>query len=183
MLTALKNDLYDVVQYIQDPVKLREELSVCYEGHVKESIQAVEIDPDISKEYKRQRTYLENSVEVLKKKLSRDVRGRKNDNMRVMQENVALIKEINQMRRELKLMHQVQRQRELNTSEAERSLQPVDASWNEKEAKRILSIQKEQISYLRKEVEEWQARLVNKRPISRERLSGMDDYSTAQQLH
>jgi hypothetical protein len=39
------------------------------------------------------------------------MRARKNDNMRIMQENVSLIKEINNMRREIKQMHQVQRQK------------------------------------------------------------------------
>ena len=72
-----------------------------------ERIQATEVDPDVNKEYKRQRQYLERSVEVLKRNLANDSKARKNDNMRVMQENVVLIKEINKMRREIKLLNQV----------------------------------------------------------------------------
>jgi len=78
-----------------------------FHKHVTERIQATEVDPDVNKEYKRQRQYLERSVEVLKRNLANDSKARKNDNMRIMQENVVLIKEINKMRREIKLLNQV----------------------------------------------------------------------------
>ena len=131
-LAALANDLSELVAFIQDPLTLKDAVKKCYQLHVTEKIQAAEVDPDVSKEYKRQKAYLDRSVDVLKKKLSRDLLSRRNDNMRLMQENVALIKEINKLRREIKLMHQVQRQKELNT--ATRPQQPMENDqWNEQE--------------------------------------------------
>ena len=141
---------------IQDPTKLKEGTKALYYTHVTERIQAAEVNPDVSKEYKRQRQYLERSVDVLKRKLGRDMKARKNDNMRVMQENVALIKEINKMRREIKLMHQVQRQRELNSSNADWEAQ--GAAWDEGEAYKILEMQRDNIENLRMRIEDSQQR-------------------------
>ena len=67
-------------------------------GHVK----SVEIDPDIYAEYISQRKYLEKSVAMLKKNLQKDSEIHKQDNLRIMRENVELIKEINKLRREIR---------------------------------------------------------------------------------
>lgn len=169
-LNTMKSELYQVVQHIQDPPQLRRDVSRLYRTFVNQKIQSVAVAPEVSKEYKRQKQHLEKTVHALKTKLARDVQSRKNDNMRIMQENVALIKEINTMRRDLKLMHQVQRQKELNTaSEAERHVQTVDPNWDEKEAQRVIDMQRAQVEELRTEIEMWQQRVVNQRPISRER--------------
>jgi chromosome segregation ATPase len=157
-LDSLANDLHQLVQVIQNPTKLKEGTKALYYTHVTERIQAAEVNPDVSKEYKRQRQYLERSVDVLKRKLGRDMKARKSDNMRVMQENVALIKEINKMRREIKLMHQVQRQRELNNNNME--WPDVSAVWDEGEAQKILQMQRENIETLRMQIEEASRRLL-----------------------
>lgn len=167
-LSALANDIHELVAFIQDPLTLKDAVKKCYQTHVTEKIQAAEVDPDVSKEYKRQKAYLDKSVDVLKKKLSRDLLSRRNDNMRLMQENVALIKEINKLRREIKLMHQVQRQKELNT--ATRPQQPHESDqWNEQERQKLSEMQKTQIATIRMQIEEAQARLMHFRPMSRER--------------
>lgn len=155
-LDSLANDLHELVQVIQDPIKLKEGTKALYYTHVTERIQAAEVNPDVSKEYKRQRQYLERSVDVLKRKLGRDMKARKNDNMRVMQENVALIKEINKMRREIKLMHQVQRQRELNNVNVDFE---TGAAWDEGEALKVLQMQRENIEALRMQIEGAQGNL------------------------
>ena len=62
------------------------------------------MEEDIQKEYNRQREYLEKSVESLKRKLQKDMELHRSDNMRIMQENVSLIKEINELRREVKVL-------------------------------------------------------------------------------
>jgi hypothetical protein len=122
---------------------------------------------------------LDKSVSVLQKKLSRDLLARRNDNMRLMQENVALIKEINKLRREIKLMHQVQRQKEISTA-TRSSAGPSghmqaggaggsasDALWNEAEKRKLSEMQRTQIATLRMQIEEAQARLMHFRPSSR----------------
>jgi hypothetical protein len=81
-LDALGNDIHDLVPHIQDPLVLRARTAELYRKHVTEQIQAAEVDPDVAKEYKRQRQFLEKSVDALKRKLTRDMKARKNENMR-----------------------------------------------------------------------------------------------------
>lgn len=225
-LSALQNDLHELVAFIQDPLTLKDAVKKCYQTHVTEKIQAAEVDPDVSKEYKRQKAYLDKSVDVLKKKLSRDLMSRRNDNMRLMQENVALIKEvrhngnrrrrthrredegafltgmvlvltnvflcsfvpllsappslplqINKLRRELVLMHQVQRQKELNTATL-KSFGDSPDQWNEQERQKLSEMQKTQIATLRMQLEEAQTRLVHFRPTSRGNAAqSMEDFA------
>jgi len=167
-LSALSNDISELVEFIQEPQLLKDAVQRVYQCHVTEKIHAAEVDPDVAKEYRRQKAYLEKSVDVLKKKLSRDIAARKNDNMRLMQENVALIKEINKLRREIKLMHQVQRQKELNTAtrphQAARDMEKEQ--WNEAERNKLIELQRTQINNLRMQIEEAQQRIKLARPTS-----------------
>ncbi|KAF4674972.1 WD repeat domain 65 [Perkinsus chesapeaki] len=55
------------------------------------------------KAFNRQRDYLEKCMITLKKKFAKDAEVHRTTNMRVMQDNVALIREINNLRRELAL--------------------------------------------------------------------------------
>ena len=64
---VLCNDLHELVESIQNPIKLKDGTKHLYSTHVKEKIQAVEVNPDIQKEYGRQRQYLDRSVGVLKR--------------------------------------------------------------------------------------------------------------------
>jgi hypothetical protein len=154
------NDMYNLVQQIQNPSVLKLGLKQFYERYGKSYTVATEVDPDVSQEYKRQKQYLERSVNVLKLKLGRDMSARKNDNMRIMQENVALIKEINKMRKELKVMHQDQRQRELDIAQTMPS-RMYQTDWDEKEAAKILDLQRNQIRDLRAQIEAAHSRLLH----------------------
>ncbi|KAE8609812.1 hypothetical protein XENTR_v10011917 [Xenopus tropicalis] len=69
----------------------------------RQKAEIVGVDADIQREYARQREHLERSLSTLQKKLAKDTEIHRTDNVRVMQENVTLIKEINDLRRELKL--------------------------------------------------------------------------------
>merc|ERR1712159_259779 len=51
----------------------------------------------------RQREHLERSLASLREKMNKDNLVQRNDHIRIMQENVHLIAEINELRRELKL--------------------------------------------------------------------------------
>uniref|UniRef100_A0A0B7A6G0 Cilia- and flagella-associated protein 57 n=1 Tax=Arion vulgaris TaxID=1028688 RepID=A0A0B7A6G0_9EUPU len=99
-----KTDLHNCVGYIQDPKMLKESIKALYQKHVQEDItESASVDADIQKEFSRQKEHLERSVANLRKKLEKDSEIHKADNVRIMQENVSLIKEINDLRRELKL--------------------------------------------------------------------------------
>ncbi|KAI9141043.1 WD repeat domain 65-like protein [Paraphysoderma sedebokerense] len=60
-------------------------------------------DSDAQQEYIRQREYLEKTMDNLKKAIARDQNKHKMDNMKIMQENVVLVREINELRKEIKL--------------------------------------------------------------------------------
>ena len=59
------------------------------------------MDVDVQQEYARQREYLERTVASLRTKFHKDSGLHRSDNVKIMQENVTLIKEINQLRRNI----------------------------------------------------------------------------------
>ncbi|XP_052776281.1 cilia- and flagella-associated protein 57-like isoform X2 [Mya arenaria] len=104
VVKRFKTDLHNCVGYIQDPKMLKESIKALYTKHVQEDItESASVDADIQKEYSRQREHLERSVASLRKKLAKDSEIHRADNVRIMQENVSLIKEINDLRKELKI--------------------------------------------------------------------------------
>ena len=68
---------------------------------------------DIQQEYARQRDYLERTVASLRKKVSKDQSLHRSDNVRIMSENVTLIKEINNLRRDIQHVKQKERTAEM----------------------------------------------------------------------
>merc|ERR1739848_213344 len=75
-----------------------------YRKYVQSGVQKLELDADTQKEYNRQRDYLEKSVDSLKRKLAKDSEVHRIDSMRILQENVSLIREINDLRREINFL-------------------------------------------------------------------------------
>ena len=58
---------------------------------------------DLGGEYARQRNYLEKTIESLKRKLAADAEAHRTDELRIMSQNVSLIRELNELRREIKV--------------------------------------------------------------------------------
>jgi hypothetical protein len=58
---------------------------------------------DLGSEYARQRNYLEKTIESLKRKLAADAEAHRTDELRIMSQNVSLIRELNELRREIKV--------------------------------------------------------------------------------
>jgi len=63
----------------------------------------------IHEEFQRHRNYLERTVQGLQKKLVKDSAAFKKDSTRIMTENVALIKEINELRREISVAQKMKK--------------------------------------------------------------------------
>jgi ribosomal protein S15P/S13E len=108
-ITRFKTEVHDVVQAIQDPHALKSGTKAlyhkyCARGDGEAELGSNEEDAGVASEYARQRDYLEKTVNSLKRKLSKDTERHRVESMRIMQENVALIKEINELRREMKAM-------------------------------------------------------------------------------
>ncbi|KND04574.1 uncharacterized protein SPPG_00295 [Spizellomyces punctatus DAOM BR117] len=109
-----KVDLNECVQYIQEPKLLKTHIKNIYQKYCLSTDTSITSSSsatpaiasssttDIQQEYARQREYLERTVASLRRKVTKDQSIHRADNVRIMAENVALIKEINQLRRDLK---------------------------------------------------------------------------------
>ncbi|MEW5319195.1 MAG: hypothetical protein WDW38_010360 [Sanguina aurantia] len=193
MLTRIQHDLQEVAQWVQEPKVLKEKVKALFQRHCGEAGITVEEDGDVEREGSRQREYLERSVDSLKRKLAKDSELHRTDNLRVMQENTALIKEINELRREIK----AQKTKGLPGSGgviggggggnstgggAKGGASAADLSTD---LKRELDIQRELISRLREDSASKEARIrsleamVVPRPMSRERLPPMEGFSSS----
>lgn len=104
-MRRLQLDIYECMQHVQDPNKLKERVTALYRKHLTSELRPAEVDTDILKEQTRQREYLEKSVECLKKRLGKDSEMHRQDNVKLMQENAALICEINDLRKEVLALH------------------------------------------------------------------------------
>ncbi|XP_074859320.1 cilia- and flagella-associated protein 57 [Carettochelys insculpta] len=105
LVKRFKTDLHNCVGFIQDPKKLKEGIRELYNKYVQQAdmVEIVGVDTDLQQEYTRQREHLERNLATLKKKVVKESEIHRADNVRIMQENVSLIKEINELRKELKV--------------------------------------------------------------------------------
>ncbi|KAK6099155.1 hypothetical protein MT418_000606 [Batrachochytrium dendrobatidis] len=102
LIRRFKVDLSETVQYVQDPKLLKSYIKKLYQKYCKEGFHAEDsMEVDIQQEYARQREYLERTAVSLQRKVAKDQFIHRSDNVRIMQENVTLIKEINQLRRDI----------------------------------------------------------------------------------
>jgi hypothetical protein len=102
-IKGFKNDVYWVVQYIDDFDELKRAVSDKLYQYVKsQEMKNVDIDPDIKKGYENQKKYLENSVNSLKKRLDKERQIHKEDNLFIMKMNLDLIGQITHLRGEVK---------------------------------------------------------------------------------
>ncbi|KAJ3190576.1 Cilia- and flagella-associated protein 57 [Irineochytrium annulatum] len=112
-----KVDLNECVQHIQDPKVLKTQVKRLYQKYCKETVKDEEpVEVDVQQEYSRQREYLQRTVASLRRKVSKDQGIHRSDNVKIMQENVALIKEINQLRRDLRVVRAKEKEQELAVS-------------------------------------------------------------------
>jgi chromosome segregation ATPase len=173
-IRKFQTDLHNTVGLIQEPKQLKDSIKELYKKYTAgDTKEAASVDADIQKEYSRQREHLERSVASLRKKLSKDTEIHRADNVRIMQENVTLIKEINDLRRELKIsrtkIHDYEAQLGVNKNKPGnlpdvardagakgRSLSAahVGAGTEEDQANRIIDMQREEIGKLRSQMNE-----------------------------
>ncbi|XP_060629266.2 cilia- and flagella-associated protein 57 [Anolis sagrei] len=183
LIKRFKTDIHNCVGLIQEPKKLKESIKDIYEKYVQrmDMVEIVGVTTDLHQEYTRQREHLERNLATLKKKVTRDYEMHRADYVRIMQENVSLIKEINDLRRELKItrtqVHELQstlgllrkrkKQPALSTGSSP-DLQSSAAILRlnpEEEAERIIEMQRLEIAYLR-ELIEGQSSALAVRPMS-----------------
>ncbi|CAI9739315.1 ciliaflagella57-likeassociated and flagella-associated 57-like [Octopus vulgaris] len=178
LVMRFKTDLHRCVIYIQEPKCLKESIKCLYRKYVQDDItETVSVDADIQKEEHRQREHLNHTVTSLKRKLVTDSRIHRKENVKIMQENVHLIKDINDLQLELKScrtnIHDLEAALGMHSKSFKRSASmndwrkdPVEllaAMANKSpsaiqhselmESKRMLEIQRDEIKRLRQELE------------------------------
>ena len=165
-LRGLKTELHETVQHIQEPKALVAAVKRMYQKHVTEAVPSRAVEPDIAAEYTRQREYLEKSVESLKRKLNKNMELHRSDNLRMMQENVTLVKEINELRREIKQMKMAQRASAMSGAGGTGGIGGAGGGDMGGGA---------EVMRLRQRIDELEAgATIAQRPVSRERLPTMD---------
>eukprot|EP00998_Keelungia_sp_KM082_P011069 NODE_72_length_2822_cov_65.725788_g68_i0.p1 GENE.NODE_72_length_2822_cov_65.725788_g68_i0~~NODE_72_length_2822_cov_65.725788_g68_i0.p1 ORF type:complete len:921 (-),score=372.38 NODE_72_length_2822_cov_65.725788_g68_i0:59-2716(-) len=174
----IRNDLGELSTVFQEPKALKEAVRRLYQKHVKEKIStAQEMEEDLQKEYNRQRDYLEKTVESLKRKLVKDMDTHKSDTNRIMNENVVLIKEINELRREIKMLRSVAQAK----PEKDGAQGATATRVEDQQAQREIEMQRMEIQRLRQRVDELERQVHAKgRPASKERLPPMDGFQGTQ---
>lgn len=129
---GLKKDLSEICNKIEEYKIFKEAIVRIYQKHVTTELHAGgEVDDHVT--YKRQRYYLERSVDALNDKLKKDMKVHKKDSMRIRLENVALIKEINQLRREIRIVqtNQLIKEQQKRHKQAERQAVHPKRAWTD----------------------------------------------------
>ncbi|NXE75828.1 CFA57 protein, partial [Cochlearius cochlearius] len=169
LIKRFKTDLHNCVGFIQDSKKMKDGIRELYTKYVQQSdaVEAEAVDTDLQQEYMRQREYLERNLAAVKKKVVKDQEVHQAAYMRIVQENVSLIKEINDLRQELKVAHtQVHDLRSTLRLTKKQAIQDTAASSEllsspavlrlnaEKESEKIIEMQQLEIQYLRDQIQE-----------------------------
>jgi len=182
--------LYECVQHIQNPDDLKSHVKALYEQNITESLVVVNHNSDIQQEYHRQKDYLEKSVVALKRRLETDVRTHKSENMTLMQSNMNLIKEINDLREQVRInkMKNIMEESAKSTAPAKPNLPKSNVGQHRlkrisNEPKPVSSIigyssdeiaiiedQKVEIGRLKAVLHGLEDKMMADRPVSRERL-------------
>ncbi|XP_074762504.1 cilia- and flagella-associated protein 57 isoform X2 [Athene noctua] len=169
-IKRFKTDLHNCVGFIQDSRKMKGGIRELYRKYVNQSdlVETEAVDRDLQQEYMRQREYLERNLAALKKKVVKDQEIHRAAYMHIVQENVSLIKEINDLRQELKVAHtQVHDLRStLRLTKKKQAIQDTAPSSEllsspavlrlnaEKESENIIEMQQLEIQYLRDQIQE-----------------------------
>uniref|UniRef100_G1NBL2 EML-like second beta-propeller domain-containing protein n=1 Tax=Meleagris gallopavo TaxID=9103 RepID=G1NBL2_MELGA len=163
LIKRFKMDLHNCVGFIQDYKKLKAGIRELYTKYVQqlEMVEMEEVDTDLQQEYMRQREYLERNLAALKKRVVKDQQIHQAAYTHIMQENVSLIREINDLRQELTVAHtQVHDlQSALRLTKKKQAIQdtgdPAVLRLNaQKENEKIIEMQLLEIQHLRDQIQE-----------------------------
>ncbi|WIA18306.1 hypothetical protein OEZ85_009771 [Tetradesmus obliquus] len=125
LVKKMQFEIAEVAGVIQDPKALKEKVKALYQRHCVDpatgpgsptaasrgatltSKGVIAAGPaaqsgEVNSEYTRQRNYLEKTIDSLKRKLAADSEAHRADELRIMSQNVSLIRELNELRREIK---------------------------------------------------------------------------------
>lgn len=196
VLTRVRADLHQAAQHLQQPKQLVDSVRSLYSKYCSSGKDyTTPLEDDVQNEYNRQRDFLERNVESLRKKLAKSEDMHKAESTRIMQENVALIREINDLRRELKIARSNEHQLEATLQTTRKISQmrgqtlpastlefsgtagaanrTLSATQQADQLERIITMQKQEIRRLRSALQKLESH-ARDRPPSTGRLPELD---------
>ncbi|XP_055474475.1 cilia- and flagella-associated protein 57 [Psammomys obesus] len=198
LVRRFKTDLHNCVAYIQEPRLLKEKVRGLFEKYVQRAdmVEIAGLNTDLQQEYARQREHLERNLATLKKKVIKEGELHRTDYVRIMQENVSLIKEINELRRELRLTRSQiydlesalklsKKTRPQEVTETVLSKEPTSATTRlneQEETGRIIEMQRLEIRRLREQIQE-QEQVPGLHTIAGIRLPSLIDSEVDLEVH
>eukprot|EP00760_Papus_ankaliazontas_P029336 PhM_4_TR420/c0_g1_i1/m.15018 len=104
--SRVRTDFCELAGLVQDPDALRVAVDKLYNKHIQstEGVKVMELPDSMRNEYERQKEYLEKTVDSLRRKLIQNADKHKENLTETMSENVSLIQEIAELRREIKVL-------------------------------------------------------------------------------
>uniref|UniRef100_A0AAV2M2X2 Uncharacterized protein n=1 Tax=Knipowitschia caucasica TaxID=637954 RepID=A0AAV2M2X2_KNICA len=99
----LKSELHDCAALIQDPKKLKDCVQSIYDRYVQptDMVETRSQEQEIQQVFSLHRGHLERTVESLKRRLTKSTEEHEKTYTKLMKENVSLIREINELRRQI----------------------------------------------------------------------------------
>ncbi|GBG33254.1 Cilia- and flagella-associated protein 57 [Hondaea fermentalgiana] len=101
-MLRFKGALHECARHAQHPERLRSQVEAMFQASMNDEVKSETVDVDIKREYLRQKDFLEKSADLLKRRLSTDVQRHKEENMSIMERNMGLIKEIGDLRDQIR---------------------------------------------------------------------------------
>ncbi|XP_032923476.1 cilia- and flagella-associated protein 57 [Catharus ustulatus] len=170
LIKRFKADLHNCVSFIHHPRKMKDSICELYTKYVHQSdvVGAQAEDADLQQQLKKQQEDNERNLTILRKKVMKDKEMHHTAYMRIVEENVSLIKEINDLRQELRVanaqVHSLQSALGLNKNKqaiqdtapsSELLSSPDVLRLNpEMESEKIIEMQQLEIQYLRDQIQE-----------------------------
>lgn len=114
LIRNFKIDLESMIQHIQEPKMLKSSFKRLFQKYCKDIHYDDQSEQDPQHEFERQREYLERTIASLRKKAAKDQFNHRADNVKIMQENVVLISEINHLRKDLGAAGKKEKSSEVN---------------------------------------------------------------------
>jgi len=109
--------VFECLHHITDYKKLKQGVIRLHKKYVLEEVKNESGDTDLHKEYAQKRRFLENNVNYLRQMLQKDQDVAKKENSKIMGENVYLLQEINDQKKECHALKQKIKTNEIKIQE------------------------------------------------------------------
>lgn len=103
-IKKFNDDLFDCMNNISNKKALKQSIVSLHKKYVLEEVRTNKGEADLQKEYAANRRYLEKSVSYLRVMIAKDSNNHKQEYTRYMKENVTLLQEINDLRKDVKML-------------------------------------------------------------------------------